>query len=86
MIRLTKNVRQKLLECNEGFSIRTYYEGRNSREERIYTIANGKLYIKAIGKSSWADSRYEKEWEALDEEIHRFLYKNLDDLNTDAVK
>ena len=52
MARLTKAVRQKLLESNEGFSIRTYYEGRNSREERIYTISGGQLHIRAIGKTS----------------------------------
>ena len=38
MARLTKKVRQQLLDQNEGFTRRTYYEGRNSREERIYTI------------------------------------------------
>lgn len=70
MARLTKAVRQKLLESNEGFTTRTYYEGRNSREERIYTISGGQLHIRAIGKTSWADSRYENEWEASDEEVH----------------
>ena len=73
MARLTKAVRQKLLENNEGFTTRTYYEGRNSREERIYTISGGQLHIRAIGKTSWADSRYENEWVASDEEVHRFL-------------
>ena len=62
MARLTKDVRQRLLESNEGFSTRTFYEGRNSREERIYTISGGQLHIRAIGKTSWADSRYEDEW------------------------
>ncbi len=38
MARLTKDVRQKLLESNEGFSTRSYYEGRNSREERIAAL------------------------------------------------
>ncbi len=44
MARLTKKVRQQLLDQNEGFIRRTYYEGRNSREERIYTISGGHLH------------------------------------------
>ena len=82
MTRLTKAVRQKLLENNEGFSIRTNYEGRNSREERIYTISGGQLHIRAIGKTSWADSRYDNEWIASDEEVHRFLYNYQDEMDT----
>lgn len=85
MARLTKAVRQKLLESNEGFTTRTYYEGRNSREERIYTISNGQLHIRAIGKTSWADSRYENEWIASDEEVHRFLYAHQYEMNTDEL-
>ena len=85
MARLTKAVRQKLLENNEGFTTRTYYEGRNSREERIYTISGGQLHIRAIGKTSWADSRYENEWVSSDEEVHRFLYAHQDEMDTDEV-
>ena len=85
MARLTKAVRQKLLENNEGFTTRTYYEGRNSREERIYTISGGQLHIRAIGKTSWADSRYENEWVASDEEVHRFLYAHKDEMEIDEV-
>ena len=81
MARLTKDVRQKLLERNEGFSTRTYYEGRNKREERTYTISGGQLHIRANGKSSWADSRYENEWIASDEEVHKFLYKHQDEMD-----
>ena len=86
MARLTKAVRQKLLDNNEGFSTRTYYEGRNSREERIYTISGGQLHIRAIGKTSWADSRYENEWVASDEEVHRFLYAHQGEMDTDNVE
>ena len=86
MARLTKAVRQKLLDNNEGFSTRTYYEGRNSREERIYTISGGQLHIRAIGKTSWADSRYENEWVASEEEVHRFLYAHQGEMDTDDVE
>ena len=86
MVRLTKAVRKKLLQTNEGFSTRTYYEGRNSREERLYTISDGQLHIRAKGKTSWADSRYEDEWIASDEEVHRFLYAHQGEMNTDDVE
>ena len=83
MPRLTKHVRQQLLDQNGGFERRTYYDSRNSEEERIYRIEDGHLRIRAIGKTSWADSRYDRTWIADDEEEHRFLYKYLDDLDYD---
>ena len=83
MARLTKIVRQLLLDNNDGFSTRTYYEGKNSREERIYTIKDGRLKIWASGRTSWADSRYDEEWYADDEETHRFLYKHQNELNSE---
>lgn len=85
MARLTKSVRQQLLNQNDGFSRRTYYEGRNSREERIYTVSGGQLHIRAIGKTSWADSRYDDEWIASEEETHRFLYEYQDYMNADGI-
>ncbi len=85
MARLTKAVREQLIENNEGFTTRTYYEGRNSREERIYTVKDGELHIRAIGKTSWADSRYDDECVASDEETHRFLYQHQDEMNTDGI-
>ena len=86
MVRLTKAVRQKLLENNEGFSTQTYFEGKNSREERNYTISGGQLHIRATGKTSWADSRYEDEWIASDEEVHRFLYTHQNEVDTSGVE
>ncbi len=86
MARLTKAVREQLIENNEGFTTRTYYEGRNSREERIYTVKDGELHIRAIGKTSWADSRYDDEWVASDEETHRFLYQHQGQLPRPATE
>ena len=86
MVRLTKAVRLKLLECNEGFKTRTYSEGKNYREERFYTITDGQLHIRSVGKTSWADSRFDEEWIASDEEVHRFMYAHLGELNTSAVE
>ena len=81
MPRLTKKVRQQLLDQNNGFVRKTHYDSRNFEEERIYRIENGHLKIRTIGNSSWADSRYDRTWIADDEEEHRFLYKYLDDLD-----
>lgn len=86
MARLTTSVRQRILEQNEGFSKRTYYEGRNSSEERIYTISGGSLHIRAVGERSWADSRYDNEWIASDEETHRFLYDHQWEMNLDGIE
>ena len=85
-MRLTKAVRRQLLHQNEGFSARTSYNSRNSEYERIYTIEGGRLHIREIGKTSWSDSRYDKEWYADDEEVHRFLYNNLRRLNTSGLE
>ena len=85
MARLTASVRQKILEQNEGFTTRTYYEGKNFREERIYTISGGVLHTRAVGKTSWADSRFDNESIASDEETHRFLYKHQSEMNLDGI-
>ena len=64
MVRLTKLNRQKILDQNEGFTANTSYDSRNSSYDRQYTIKGGKLHIQESGKTSWADSRYNKEWVA----------------------
>ena len=83
MIRLTKDVVRRILDNNEGFSRTTYREGNNFREQRWYTIIGGVLTIRKKGKTSWADSHYDDEWQATDEEAHRFVYKYKDELNID---
>ena len=85
-MRLTKGVRTQLLLQNDGFSTRSSYDSRNSEYERIYTIKDGRLHIREIGKTSWSNSRYDKEWYVDDEEIHRFLYNNLWKLNTAGLE
>lgn len=79
-LRLTKAVREQLLNDNDGFTTSTYFEGSNFREQRDYRIEDGELYVRARGKTSWADSRFDDEWVADDEETHRFLYKHKDEL------
>lgn len=83
MPRLTKDVREKMLEQNEGATFHTNYEGRNFRESRTYTITNRELHIRESGKSSWSDSRYDDTRVADDKEVHRFLSKFKDALKYD---
>ena len=84
-MRLTKDVRRQLLEQNEGFSTKTSYEGKNFSEDRKYTIKDGELHVQASGNTSWADSRFNNEFIADDEQTHRFLYNYLNQLNKDGV-
>lgn len=77
MVRLTKKVRQQLLDQNDGFTERTSFDSRNHSWTRDYKIDSGKLKIRERGKTSWSDSRYDKTWEADDKEVHSFLYKVL---------
>ena len=86
MVRLTKAVRQQLLEQNEGFRTSTSYSSKNHSEDRTYEIRGGELHIRAVGKTSWADSRYEDESIADDEQTRRFLRDNLYALNTDGIE
>ncbi|MBB3171433.1 hypothetical protein [Parvibacter caecicola] len=79
-LRLTKAVRQQLLDDNDGFTTSTYYEGKNFREQRDYSIEGGELHIRARGKTSWADSRFDDEWVADEEETHHFLYRHLHEI------
>ena len=71
---------------NEGFQTRTHNSQRNSTEDRTYTITGGELHIRARGKTSWADSRYDEEWVGDEEETHRFLYNFLGILDTDGIE
>ena len=82
-MRLTKDVRKQLLEQNEGFSTRTSYSGKNFSEARTYTITGGELRVRASGDTSWADSRYTRDYVADEEQTHRYLYDNLGLLDQD---
>lgn len=84
-MRLTEHVRRQVLELNEGFTTQTYYEGKNSRESRTYTIIGGELRIRATGKTSWADSHYDNEFVANKDATLRYLRQHLYDLDLDDV-
>lgn len=81
-IRLTKNVIQRLLDQNEGYSDQTYYKGKNFREQRDYEIREGALHVRSRGRTSWADSDFDEQFLADDQQARRFLRNNLHALNT----
>lgn len=85
-MRLTSEVRRKLLDQNEGFKTSTSYSGNNISEVRYYEIRGGQLHIRAKGKTSWADSRYDDESVADEAQTHRFLRENLFALNTTGLE
>ncbi|MEV4183245.1 hypothetical protein AB0J28_17635 [Streptosporangium canum] len=85
-MRLTKKVRQQLLDQNEGFETTTHYSSKNFREDKKYTISNGELRIRSKGKTSWADSHFDKECVANEEQTKTFLRNHLGDLNTDGLE
>jgi hypothetical protein len=84
-MRLTREVRQRLLDQNEGFTDSISYRAKNFSENRYYEIRGGQLYVRATGKTSWADSRHDVEFVADDEQTHRFLRDHLHALNTDGL-
>lgn len=84
-MRLTKDVRQQLLEQNDGFTTTSNYSAKNYSEHRRYEIRGGELHILSNSNTSWADSRERSEYVADEEQTHRFLYDNLGLLNQDGV-
>lgn len=85
-LRLTREVRQQILDDNEGFALTTYYEGKNFREQRDYRIEGGKLYCRSRGKTSGADSHFDTGLlPADDEQTHRFLREHKSTMNLEGV-
>lgn len=84
-MRLTKQVIEQLLRQNEGFQDETFYSGNNFRESRVYRIVDGAVRIRARGKTSWADSRFDNESVADLDQTRRFLRRVLSRLNTDGL-
>lgn len=71
--RFTKENIDKVLKLNEGFTDRTSYTSRNSSYENYYKIEEGKLTRRSVGKTSWADSRYDETETCDTETTRRFL-------------
>lgn len=81
-MRLTKDVVQKLLDLNEGFSRTKSYSGRNFKCDYHYLIQGGKLLVREVGKTSWADSRFDDAVVADIDRTRRFLRDHLHLLKT----
>lgn len=84
-MRLTKDVIAKILEMNEGFTQTTSYSSRNFKETRHYLIQGGKLLIRSVGKTSWADSRFDENLVADIDQTRRFIRNFLKLLKTDGL-
>lgn len=85
-MRLTKDVIQKLLNMNEGFTKTTSSSHRNFKADYHYLIKGGRLFIQEMGKTSWADSSYVSNMVADIDQTRRFLKKFIDSLNTDGLE
>ena len=85
-MRLTKEVIQKLLDANEGFTRTRSYSGRNYRATYQYLIHEGKLLVNTAGKTSWADSRFNNTVVADMDQTRRFLRSVLDFLNVAGIE
>ncbi|WP_327002691.1 hypothetical protein OHA72_47560 [Dactylosporangium sp. NBC_01737] len=84
-MRLTKQVIRQLLDQNEGFERSTHYRDRNNTNDRHYQIVSGELRIRETGRTSWADSHYDNEFVADEDQTRRFLKNYLGALNTDGL-
>ena len=84
-MRLTKDVVQKLLDMNEGFSIPKSYSGRNFKCDNLYLIQGGKLLVREVGKTSWADSHFDDTVVADIDRTRRFLREYLPLLKKDNL-
>ncbi len=82
MLRLTKVNIEKILELNEGFRCSRSYSGKNFSETNHYMIHAGQLLRNSVGKTSWADSRFDKDYVCNIEETRRFLKTVIDRLKT----
>lgn len=85
-MRLTKDIVQKLLDMNEGFSKTTSFRNRNFKETTHYLIKGGKLFIRSKGNTSWADSQFNEVSVANTEQTRRFLRTFINELNTKNIK
>lgn len=87
-MRFTKDVIQKLLDLNEGFEKSvpdTLGGSRNYSATNHYIIRSGKLFIRTVGKTAWADSKFDKTTIADIEQTRRVLKKFIDKLKTDGI-
>ena len=85
-MRLTKVVIQQILDRNEGYTARTSYSSKNLSYTNYYMISNGRLYMRSVGKTSWADSHFKDEYVCDLDQTRRFIRNNLYALNTEGIE
>jgi hypothetical protein len=57
-----------------------------SGQTNHYLIKGGKLLVRSVGKTSWADSRFDNNTIANIDQTRRFLKDVIDALKTDGIK
>jgi hypothetical protein len=73
---------------NEGFEksvTDTLGGSRNFSATNHYIIKGGKLLVRSVGKTTWADSKFDKITIADIEQTRRVLKKFIDKLKTDGI-
>ena len=65
------------MDQNDGFETTTHHSSKNFTETRRYRISDGELHVRSTGNTSWADSRFDEEFVADDDQTRRFLRKFL---------
>lgn len=72
-MRYTKENIQKILDANDGYKKAKSYDSRNLKYTNYYEIKDGKLYCESVGKTSWADSRFDDHNVCDIDQTRRFL-------------
>lgn len=85
LVRLTGDVRQALLDLNDGFTTSTSYLSKNSRTTWVYLIRDGVLQVREVGKGAFGGSHFDNTYIADGPATHRFLRNNLTQLDTRGV-
>lgn len=83
--RLTKSVRQQILDLNEGLSFQTYFSSPNSSESSTYTVENGTFLVRRHGKGAFGGSQYDETRTASEEDAHAILYDHRDKFDYSGV-
>ena len=76
-MRLTKDNVEKILKENEGFKRETYYKSKNFTQSCVYKVHDGTLTVNRSGKTSWADSRFNKDEICDMDQTRQFIRKYL---------
>lgn len=75
IVRLNKSVRDSILLKNDGYTTKTMYVGKNYKQECIYSISKGKLYIKTKSRNSLTKNDKVIKRIADDKEVIKFIRK-----------